>query len=470
MEPIVFDTESGISVEEQKEILAGLNTLDRLESGNTANGGPAVPYEKQARKKGVMLPALANGIAAALLLLGCAALVIMHKRDEVRFIQGGAAPSITERMLIAEIRREFADMVNAKDAEIAEILSKIAGIDREMQNIQIRFENKEMLESEKDKALADLQREKDEYQARLTALQRERGQLLEDARLREADLHSQRSVNKELSAQMQSVQTELTSAQEEIRRLTGEQEKNALIDRQIDGYFAAVNEQISAALFSEAAATLSSLQAFLDTPSFQGIKAFHDQKPARLTLVNTLSRLVAASIRTNEGRAEAAAPAENAETDAVSGRLEQYEKTIAELTARNDELERTARERSNSNTAASATVNELRNRTQTLEKTLAAQESTLTEARNQNAALQQSLTARENALAEARNQNAALQQNLAARENTVTELRSQVSSLQESVTQKDASLSSLQAQNSELQQRAEQLQTQNDAIRQLLNN
>ncbi|MDR2793367.1 MAG: hypothetical protein LBB61_06845 [Treponema sp.] len=444
MEPIVFDMVSGISLEEQKEILAGLDTLDQLEGGEAV-----VPYEKQAQKKGILLPALANGIAVLLLLLGGTALVVTHKRDEVRFVQGHAAPGITERMLIAEIRKEFEDMVSAKDAEIAEILMKIANIDREMQNVQIRFDNNGMLESEKDKTLADLQKEKDEYHARLVELQRERGRLLEDARIREAALHSQRSENRELSTQMQSVQTELTFAQEQIRSLAGEQEKNALIDRQIDGYFTTVSEQIGAALFSKAAATLSGLKDFLDTPSFQDIKSFRDQKSARLALITTLSNLVANSVQLNARDAEAA-PAENTDTDnEMIGQIERYEKNIAELTARNDELERSVQERNTNNTANSTAVNELRNRTQTLEETLAS---------------------RENVLAEVRNQNAALQQSLTARENTITDLRSQVSSLQGSVTEKDASISSLQTRNNELQQRAEQLQTQNDAIRQLLNN
>ncbi|MDR0556425.1 MAG: hypothetical protein LBG43_00935 [Treponema sp.] len=483
MEPIVFDKASGISLEEQQEILAGLDTLERpLER---IEGGKAViSYEKQAKKKGVLLPALTNGIAAAILALGLATLFLTHERDEVRFMQGvmsgDAAPSVTERTLIAEMRRDFAEQLSAKDAEIAEIHAKVASIDTEMRNVQIQFENKLILESEKDKALADLQRQKNEYQNRLAALQQERGLLLEDARIREAALRSQISANKELSAQAQSAHAELVSAQEALRRITDEQEKNALIDLQIDGYFAQINEQIGAALFDKAASTLSALRDFLDTPSFQPIKAFRERKPARLALVNTLSELAGNSIRLNALASETAAPPveasfdETSQDNGLSEQIRTYEETIAELRVQNSELERIAAERERSGrdsaSASSAALNELGSRNQALRETIASRETSLANLRSQNAALQETIASRESALADLRNQNAALQENIAARESALADLRSQVSSLQQSVTEKDASINSLQGQNSELQQRTEQLQAQNDAIRQLLNN
>jgi myosin protein heavy chain len=518
MEPIVFDKASGISLEEQQEILAGLDMLkrplERLEAGEAA-----ASYEKQAKKKGVLLPALANGVAAAVLLLGFAALFLTHERDEARFMRGAAMPGVTERKLIAEIRRDFTERLEAKDAEIEDVLTKIAGIDAEMRNIQRRFDNKLILESEKDKALADLQRQKDEYQTRFAALQQERGQLLEDARIREAALRSQLSANKELSGQVQNIQAELASAQEALRSLTGEQEKNALIDRQIDGYFAAVNEQIGAALFGQAASTLSALRDFLDAPSFQTIKAFRERKPARLALVNTLSELILNSKRLAEIAPEppAEAPPGGApQGNGLGEQIEKYEETVAQLTARNRALEQMAadQERSGRDAVANAAAlnNELSIRNQALQETAASREAALTELRNQNAALQQSLTmqenaasalrtqvsslqqsltaqenaasalrtqvsslqqsltAQENAASALRTQVSSLQQSLTAQENAASALRTQVSSLQQSVAEKDASINTLQTQNSELQQRVEQLQTQNDAIRQLLNN
>ncbi|MDR2447223.1 MAG: hypothetical protein LBD58_08050 [Treponema sp.] len=476
MEPIVFDTVSGISLEEQEEILAGLNTLERpLErlEGDKA----ATSYEKQAKKKGVLLPALTNGIAAALLALGLAALFLTHERDEMRFMQGAAMPGVTERKLIAEIRREFTGQLNAKDAEIAEILTEIAGVDAEMQNILLQFNNKRILESEKEKALADLQRQKDEYQSRLAALQRERGQLLEDARIREAALRSQLSANKELFGQVQSVQTELASAQDALRSFTNEQEKNALIDFQIDGYFAVVNEQIGAALFGQAVATLSAVRDFLETPSFQNIKAFRERKPARIALINTLSDLTRNSMMLNDGASKPPAEAPfngTPQASELSEQIEKYEEAIAELTARNSELETIATERERSGresaSANSTALNELRSQNQMLQETVASRENTLAELRNQNAVLRQNSATQGNAATELRSQVSSLQQSFAAQENTIAELRTQVSSLQQSVTEKDASIRSLQAQNGEMQQRVEQLQAQNDAIRQLLNN
>jgi hypothetical protein len=60
---IVFDTSSGISEEEQREILAGLDTL----AGRPGIENPSLSVNREAKKRGVLFPLLVN-IGALLLL------------------------------------------------------------------------------------------------------------------------------------------------------------------------------------------------------------------------------------------------------------------------------------------------------------------------------------------------------------------------------------------------------------------
>jgi chromosome segregation ATPase len=483
MEPIIFDTATGISREEQEDILASLDTLNHLESGEAG-----IPLEKKAEKKGALLPLLVNGIAVVLLLGGLSALFLAHKQEEARFTLGEVSPGITERKLIEEIRRETSDKLSAKDAEIAEILAKIAGIDVEIEDVLLQFDKNTILENEKDKTLTDLQKQKDEYQARLTALQKERGQLLEVARAREAALRSQRETSRAITEQVQSVQSELTSVQEQMWKLTEENEKNALIDRQLDGYFASVNAQIESGLFAEASSTLSAMRDFLNTPSFQTIKTFQAQKAARLALVNTLSGLIDSTMRPGAG-VPAAAAEENPETGiAASGEsensenaenseiIENYENIIAELKKRNGTLEKTVADQEknsrNANTANTATANDLRSQNRSLQQSLELRENALTELRNQNTALQQNLTAaqqnltaRESAATELRTQISTLQRTVTERDTSMNTLKTQNGTLQQAVTERDASINTLKTQNSSLQRTTDQLRVQNDTFR-----
>jgi chromosome segregation ATPase len=507
---IIFDTESGISVEEQQEILAGLDTLtgDHLADA-------ALPLEKEAKKTGALFPALVNG-AALLLLAGIlTALFLSHTHEQVRFEQGGVILGLTERKLIAEIRKETGALLSAKDAEIADILAKIAGIDRQLQDLQTEFEGrvrekeaelraqmqkdadaerdrlnnqrlpaatvdermrifdeqqiarlntelaafKERLASEKSSAQADLQKLKDEYQAQLAALQRERGQILEDARVREANLHEQLIVktteSAEIGALYEQTQSNLSAAQEQLRSLTSETEAASLIEAQLSAYYTIIDGRINDGQFDEAAATLASMKDFLETPSFQNSRPFKARKAAHLATIGALSIL----LDTNTQLRSAAGtvpppPATDADisTDALSN-----EKLIADLREQAATLQQTIAERDQTISAYKSQGSNANT-----------QDAAMSALRSQNAALQQTLAARDSALNELRTQGGGLQQTLAARESTITELRTQNSTLQQTVFARESTITELQAQNTTLQQTAEQLRRQNDAIRQAL--
>jgi chromosome segregation ATPase len=536
-EEIFFDTASGISLEEQEAIFAELDTLtrNRLENENA-------PFLKEeAKKKGVLLPLLINAAAIAFLAGGFFAFFMSHKQTETQFKAGSVPISITERKLIQEIRNETADKLREKDDEIAVILAKLAEIDGDMRVLDDQFAKKALekedelrkqaqkyssderdklnkqnlaasqinekmrvfddsqvarlnaelasykaqLEIEKQTAQKDLQNLRDDYQSRLTILQQERGNLLESARAREANLYKQIETNNALYEQTQS---ELSSTQEQLRVLSDENEKNTLINKQLEGYYAGVSEQINAGQFQEAASTIASMRDFLNTPSFQNNKQFQAQKASRLAAVNLLSGLIdknnislqPAAIQPPLPPVESAETQQKVDSGENKENYENYEKTIAELQKKNNALEKTIGDQQRTITsyqnqgknlsAQETAINNLKSQVTELQQAVTVGITAINDLKTQNTSLQQSIAGTNTALTELRAQNSALQQTVTARETTVTELRTQVSTLQQTITTREASINELRTQNAALQQTADQLKAQNEAIRQLLNN
>ena len=99
----VFDTASGISGEEQREILAGINSIAEKNRRSLAAGKTALP----AGKKGSIFPLLVNIIAVLILAGGFFLLLLVHGKEEVRVREGTAVYNPAERALIEEIRRNF---------------------------------------------------------------------------------------------------------------------------------------------------------------------------------------------------------------------------------------------------------------------------------------------------------------------------------------------------------------------------
>lgn len=97
---ITFDTSSGISLEEQQEILSGINAMA---------GGSRLVQEAvvtKAKKKGFLFPVLVNSGAIVILALGFILLSRFHGQDEQEIRESSAGMGFTERALIEEIRKE----------------------------------------------------------------------------------------------------------------------------------------------------------------------------------------------------------------------------------------------------------------------------------------------------------------------------------------------------------------------------
>ncbi|MDR3138952.1 MAG: hypothetical protein LBT95_04685, partial [Treponema sp.] len=506
---IVFDTASGISEEEQREILAGIEGL----AGKGRPLPAPEPLKGAAKKRGVLFPLLVNGFALLLLGGGFFALFVSHGENALELRENSAELGFTERRLIEEIRQETAGKLKEKEQEISAMMAKLAGIDRELQNLQASLDKKledkegelrrimgeefdaerqrlaarnlseaaiveemrkfdeqrilrlnedlaayrQQLEAEKTASESNFQRLQEEYRNSLIALQNERSQILEASRAREAALYAQAEKRiGELSALYEQSSAGLNSAREELSRLTQEQEQSVLIERQLNGLYTEVNRQIREGLLREAAGTLGSMREFLNTPFFQYTRPFQSRRESHLAAVGALSEIVAALQNREDPPPPAAVPADNSAETAA------YENTIAGLRAENARLEQAVNDQRQTIAAYTSEGTSLSRQLTEFEKTIAG-------LREQTRELEQNLRSRNNEAADLKsqvtnlqNQAALREQNLQNRETEMTALKTQAAAQEQRLQNEIAALrTQAAAQEQRLQGELSTLRAQN---------
>jgi chromosome segregation ATPase len=480
----VFDTASGISPEEQREILAGINRIAEKNRRSLSDDTQALP----AGKKGGVFPVLVNVAAMIILAGGFFVLSRFHGREEVRVREGAAVYNPAERALIEEIRRETSSQLEAKENEISLISSKLTGVDAELQDLQSSVETmmgekeaelrKEMgeafdaerqrlvdqnlseaaiaermrlfdadriarvntelanyrqrLDAERAASESNLQNLQEEYRTNLSTLQNERSQILESSRAREASLHAQLEARtRELNAVSEQSQAALSSARSELERLSGEQEKAGVIESQLGGYYAAVNSHIRAGRLGEAAEAVRAMREFLNTPAFQSLKSIQARKELYVSAADSLDVMI------SEARKNSGAPAAGTPGTLPAGELE---RALTELQNRNAQLEETAAG---------------------LNRTIAAYSS-------QGSGLEQRIAEIQEEEAALRTMNQSFQQQVADRDQTIAGLQSQSVAQSEIITARESSITTLQAENASQAETIENLNAQLVTIRQAL--
>jgi chromosome segregation ATPase len=458
----------------------------------------------KAKKKDGLFPALVNTAAVVLLAGGFFLLSSFQGKEEVKIRGADRIYNIAEQALIEEIRRETASLLEAKENEIAVMTSKLAGVDNELQELQDSVEAmmrekeaelrskmseafaaerqrlveqnlseaaivermrqfdaeriagmntqlanyRQQLDAERAGSQTELKSLQEEYRSSLASLQNERSQLLESSRAREAALRTQlEAKTRELAVVTEEAQTSLNDARSELERLSSDQEKAAVIESQLEGYYFLVNDQIQKELLTEAAGTLRVMREYLNTPVFQSIRSIQARRPLYAASIDLLERMV--QDLTASKADVAAAPPKGGDEEQI----------IADLWRKNAELEETL-ESLNQAAASSAdaeaglktqTTN-LRTQTADLERRLAAAANAENTLRARNTALEQQSTERERTISTLQAQNNSLTQTVAARDTTISTLQNQNNSLTQTVTARETTISTLQNQNNSLTQ------------------
>jgi hypothetical protein len=99
---IVFDEDSGISKEDQKDIL---QEIEQAASENKLTAGPQA-FVLHAERKGVFMPMLVNLVAVALLAVGGLVLYYFFQRGETTLKEETLTVTSAEGKLIEQLKKE----------------------------------------------------------------------------------------------------------------------------------------------------------------------------------------------------------------------------------------------------------------------------------------------------------------------------------------------------------------------------
>jgi chromosome segregation ATPase len=419
---VVFDVKSGISEEDQREILADINGIAEKNRQSLASAAPAGRIK--AKKNGGIFPLAVNGIALLLLAGGFFLLSTLHTTDDVRLRAGTKVFNSAERALIEEIRKETLLQIEEKENEINRIIAKMTEVDALLEEM---YSSNRELSADQRAAEDSLKLLYEEYRQGLSALQDDRSRILENARTRETALYAQLEARtREFSAVSEQQEAAMTAAYGELERLNAEHDKAAVIEAQLTAYVTSAGALIRNGELIQAADTITAMRQFLNTPAFQGIRSVQARKDFYTRTITVLETLLedartnqAASGGGNYVQPDTASTMVIEELVAEKARLEE---TIAELN-------RSAAAAGSRNSDAARRLGELDNANAVLRNTNASLESAAAALRNTNASLEAAAREREEVIAGLRSQNAALTRTVAARDSQISELEAKISGL-----------------------------------------
>jgi len=276
-EEIILDEKSGISIEEQKEILTQINGIAEKNRSMLSQGQEQLKKTNiNAKKTGVFFPLAVNIAAAIVLLCGAVFLIYFNEKVDAQVRTGGAVYNLTEKALIEEIRKDTEEKIAAKEMEISVIASRLNEVGAQISLLQSSNED---LSSEQINTRETLFALQESYRSELSVLQDERSVILEDSRSREARLRALLDERtRELSASQQGNAGESDAAREELDLLKNEQNRIAAIDAQFAGGLASVSGYVRSGQYAQAASAVESLRHFNNSNSLAASASFKTRR------------------------------------------------------------------------------------------------------------------------------------------------------------------------------------------------
>jgi len=387
---------SGISIEEQKEIISAINGIaEKNRRRLSRNTGEEQGNKTQinAGKSGAFFPLAVNICAAVILCAGAFLLISFNGKTDAQVREGNAVFNLTEKALIDDIRKDTAEKIAVKETEISSIASRLEEVDAQL---ALLHSSNEELTSEQlvtEQRLLFLQ---NSYREELAQLQDERSRILENSRLREAFLRAQLDERaKEYSAEQQKTSTELNSAMTELERLSGEQEKIAALDAQVAGAFSSVRNLVKNGKYDQAAGAVSQLRDFLNSYSAASARSFQSRKDYYYQSIDFAETMIAL-IGTGDISGNIASAQEQAELAEKNAQLEQkiadLQKTVDALSSGSSGQNARLRELDQTITALRASVSSLESGSTEKDRTIASLETERTNLTRTNQTLEQEIT------------------------------------------------------------------------------
>jgi len=137
-EGLSFDKESGISPEDQKDILKAIEDV-ALQNKITARPEDFVVH---AAKRGVLFPVIVIVASVVGLVAGGAGFYFLFQQGQTNIVKGTVGTITAEGQLIQAVRQEANNKILAKDQEITSIQGRLADIDKQRADLQTNMDSK----------------------------------------------------------------------------------------------------------------------------------------------------------------------------------------------------------------------------------------------------------------------------------------------------------------------------------------
>lgn len=337
-EDIQFDSESGISKEDQREI------LKEIEKVATASRMKVTPeaFVVRSVKRGVLFPIAVN--VSAILALGICALgfYFLFQRGETRISREQPSAITAEGRLIEEVKKDAEAKLEEKNRQIGAIQQRLTEIDRERENLQTSMDakvsqrEKELrdamageLEAEREKlkgqglsegaiekriqdlearqsaefarqldayrTQAEQERKKSEeslkslqaeFTANLAKANEERLQVLSDSRKREDELRRQ------LEQKTQALESERARAEQVLTTISAQRAREDLASGQLIGLYQVARADIDRSDYPKALLSLQAVRDYVSRPDVISLPAIAQRREFDLFVVDSLAALV----------------------------------------------------------------------------------------------------------------------------------------------------------------------------------
>ncbi len=312
-----FDAESGISREDQKDIL---QAIENVVAENRIATTPE-DFVVKAVKRGVLFPALVIAAAVVALLAGGVGFYLLFQQGETKIVRGSLGTITAEGQLIQAVRQEANERIEEKNQQINSIQGRLADIDRQRQELQSNMDTKvnqkeqelraqmaaalaaeksrleagglsrtviaarmQELERQRNAQLArqldafrreaEAQRQLAEknlktlqqnFEANLAQANAEKQQAMADAQTREQELRGQ------FAQRTQTLESARVKAEQQLAAIAAEREKEDLVTGQLIGLYGVVKDDINRHEYDKALAGLKDLRDFVERPDIAAL-------------------------------------------------------------------------------------------------------------------------------------------------------------------------------------------------------
>ncbi len=333
-----FDADSGISREDQKDIL---QQIEKVATGNRIAVSPEV-FAVKAAKRGILFPVLVNLAAVVALAGGLAGLYFFFQRGETQLARGDTGTITAEGKLIETFKKESEAKLLEKNQQINQIQDRLQQIDKQRQDLQANMDAKvreregqlkaslaaeleaekarlrkqglseqdingrlsametqrnaeaarqleafrAQAEADRQKADENLKNLQAEFNANLASANQERQQVMDESKKREADLQAQLEQKTREAASAQA------SSQQALANLQSQQQQEDLVSGQLVGLYSVVKADISAREYPRAVTDLQAIRDYVDRTDVAVLPAIQQRRDVDLFMVDSLTSYV----------------------------------------------------------------------------------------------------------------------------------------------------------------------------------